>query len=81
MTIADEVIAHLCRQTLQTAAGLYQGEFLAGFALVDSPAFEEWLFLQRERLHLLVSEAYRDSAAYAEAHGDLTGAVAMPSAN
>lgn len=63
-----------CCQTLQTAVDLYAGEFLAGFALADSPAFEEWLFLQRERLHLLVSEAYRDLATYAEAQGDLTGA-------
>lgn len=63
-----------CCQTLQTAVGFYHGEFLAGFALADSPAFEEWLFLQRERLHVLVSEAYRDLAAYAEAQGDLTGA-------
>lgn len=63
-----------CYQTLQQAVGLYQAEFLAGFALADSPAFEEWLFLQRERLHVLVSEAYRDLAAYAEVQRDLTGA-------
>lgn len=32
-------------------AALYQGEFLAGLSLHDSPAFEDWLLLQREALH------------------------------
>lgn len=59
-----------CCQTLQQAVDLYRAEFLAGFALADSPVFEEWLFLQRERFHVLVSEAYRDLAAYAEATED-----------
>ncbi|MFN8440642.1 MAG: BTAD domain-containing putative transcriptional regulator [Caldilineaceae bacterium] len=63
-----------CFQTLQKAVELYQAEFLAGFALADSPAFEEWLFLQRERLHVLVSDAYRDLAAYAETTEDWRGA-------
>jgi predicted ATPase/DNA-binding SARP family transcriptional activator len=35
---------------LMEAARLYRGEFLAGFYLKDSPAFEEWQFLQKETL-------------------------------
>lgn len=32
-------------------ASLYRGEFLAGLSLPDSPAFEDWLTIQREALH------------------------------
>ncbi len=63
-----------CQATLQAAVQLYQGDFLTGFGLADCPAFEEWLFMQRERLHLLVVEAYTDLAIYAEASGDLAAA-------
>ncbi len=33
---------------LQSAINLYRGEFLEGFALNDSPAFEEWILAKRE---------------------------------
>lgn len=71
---AGRSLCATCYQTLQQAVDLYQAEFLAGFALADSPTFEEWLFLQRERLHVLVCEAYEDLAAYAEAQGDWSSA-------
>ncbi len=35
---------------LAEAAALYQDDFLAGFMLPDSPAFDEWQFFERERL-------------------------------
>lgn len=38
------------RGDLERAAALYRGEFLAGFGLRDSEAFEEWLLVTRERL-------------------------------
>ena len=63
-----------CQPDLQQAIQHYQGDFLAGFGLDDCPAFEEWLFMQRERLHLLLIEAYGDLAAYAETSGDLSAA-------
>ncbi len=44
-TICQECIANL-----QTAALLYRGDFLAGFSLRDSPAFEDWQFFQAEGL-------------------------------
>ncbi len=65
-----------CQATLQKAVQLYQGGFLAGFSLDECAAFEEWLFMQREQLYLLVREAYRDLATYAEATDDLTDALA-----
>lgn len=41
-----------CRQRLQQAAELYTGDFLHGFAVTDSPPFEEWRRITQERLHL-----------------------------
>ena len=38
-------------QDLATAAALYRGEFLAGFALPECPDFETWLQMRREAWH------------------------------
>ncbi|MFO7696172.1 MAG: BREX system ATP-binding domain-containing protein, partial [Anaerolineae bacterium] len=52
----------VCRERLQQAVSLYTGDLLAGFSLADSPAFEEWLLLQRERFGRLVVDALRGLA-------------------
>ncbi len=39
-----------CREMLENAANLYQGDFLAGFILRDSPEFDDWRFFQNEEL-------------------------------
>jgi predicted ATPase/DNA-binding SARP family transcriptional activator len=39
-----------CQERLVKAAGLYQGELLAGFSLPDAPEFETWLREQRHHL-------------------------------
>ncbi|MEM7129461.1 MAG: BTAD domain-containing putative transcriptional regulator [Chloroflexota bacterium] len=44
---------------LQTAVSNAQGTFLAGFSIADSPAFEEWLLLQREYFGRQLSLALR----------------------
>lgn len=41
----------ICGRQLEDAAALYQGEFLAGFALAEGETFEDWLLVQREFLH------------------------------
>ncbi len=64
-----------CQKLLCQAVQLNQGEFLDGFGLSGCVTFEEWLFMQRERLRLLLLDAYADLAVYAENHGDLTGAL------
>ncbi|NJN82068.1 MAG: hypothetical protein HC802_07140, partial [Caldilineaceae bacterium] len=46
---ADEVCPD-CLVLLTQAADLYQGEFLAGFSLPDSPEFDRWQFFQGEQL-------------------------------
>ena len=45
-----------CQDLLERAAGLYTGEFMAGFTLADSPAFDDWQFYQKERLRGLLAE-------------------------
>lgn len=40
-----------CLDTLVRAASLVRGDLLAGFTLPDAPLFDEWLTIQRERLH------------------------------
>ena len=54
---------------LEQAVGLFRGEFLAGFTLRDSAAFEEWLLLQGEHLARLRLGALHRLTAYHEAQG------------
>lgn len=39
-----------CEQLLTAAVALYQGDFLAGFSLRDSPEFDDWQFYQSDTL-------------------------------
>lgn len=48
--------AHLQRgnaniEEIHAAASFYRGEFLEGFHVRSAPNFEEWMLLERERLH------------------------------
>ena len=43
-------IAALAIEHLLAAVALYRGDFMAGFSLRDSPAFDDWQFLQAESL-------------------------------
>jgi predicted ATPase/DNA-binding SARP family transcriptional activator len=63
---ASERLAHL-----DAAVELYTDDFLAGFTLPDSPAFDEWQFFQRESLRQLYGQmleqlvhAYRGQRAW-----------------
>ncbi len=56
-----------CADRLSQALELVRGEFLAGLSLVgDCPAFDEWLFIQRERLHLQIINTMEELAGYHE---------------
>ncbi|MEZ4621059.1 MAG: BTAD domain-containing putative transcriptional regulator [Caldilineaceae bacterium] len=48
-----------CLTLLRTAVGTYQGEFLQGFLVEATPAFEEWQTIRREQLHHQIIEALR----------------------
>jgi serine/threonine protein kinase/predicted ATPase/DNA-binding SARP family transcriptional activator/alpha-beta hydrolase superfamily lysophospholipase len=46
-----------CAIALKAAVDLYNGDFMAGFSLPDSPEFDEWQFFETERLRQLFAEA------------------------
>jgi predicted ATPase/DNA-binding SARP family transcriptional activator len=53
---SDELCA-ACAAALTTAGQLYTDDFMAGFNLPDSPAFDEWQFFQRELLRQQLATA------------------------
>ncbi|MBI1293416.1 AAA family ATPase [bacterium] len=59
-----------CAGQLRQAVSLYQGELLAGLAVEDSPAFESWLLMQRERFHRQATDSLQTLVAYHHALGD-----------
>jgi DNA-binding SARP family transcriptional activator/predicted ATPase len=61
---------------LQQSVALYQGEFLEGFSVGDSPAFEEWTLFNRERLARQMSAALYHLAATCEQRGEYEPAQA-----
>jgi len=66
------------RQTLQAleeAVNLYRGDFLEGFSVKDSSAFDDWALLAREQLHRQALEALCYLAQQYEACGELEYAV------
>ncbi|HVD15685.1 MAG TPA: AAA family ATPase [Actinomycetota bacterium] len=46
-----------CAEPLREATRLHRGDFLAGFALRDSPSFDDWQYLQAERLRRELADA------------------------
>jgi predicted ATPase/DNA-binding SARP family transcriptional activator len=59
-----------CAERLAQAIELVRGEFLEGFSLGDAPAFDEWLFVQRERLHLQITAALEELGIFHERAGN-----------
>jgi predicted ATPase/DNA-binding SARP family transcriptional activator len=59
-----------CAARLTRAMGLVRGPFLDGFSLPDCPAFDEWLFFQRARLHLEIIAALEQLADFHERAGN-----------
>ena len=69
-----------CLEPLNAAVKLYRDDFLAGFSLRDSVAFDEWQFLEAERLRreltgalerlvrLLIVEGHLESASEEARH-------------
>lgn len=64
-----------CLNQLTQAASLINGDLLAGFTLPDAPLFDEWLIVERERLHYqslqllhTLAEASLHQHAYDQAH-------------
>ncbi|MBN1247816.1 MAG: AAA family ATPase [Anaerolineae bacterium] len=68
-------ICDTCAEQLRMVDDLYRGEFLAGFSL-DSAAFEEWVVVERERLHWEVLEALSSLTDYHEVHTNYEAVIA-----
>lgn len=64
-----------CLQQLETAAALYQGEFLAGFSLDEGETFEDWLLVQREFLHQKALLALHTLTEIVAQRGDVEAAL------
>ena len=67
---------HLAAGEFAAAVALYRGDFLAGFYLDGSPAFEQWALLERERLRTLAIAAYQQLVDQAATAGQLDAATA-----
>jgi len=68
--------AALTTGTLAEAIAFYRGDFLDGFYLDGSPAFEQWMLLERERLRNLVIAAYQQLVTQATTSGQREQAIA-----
>lgn len=60
---------------LTRAAQLYQGDFLAGFTLRDSPAFDEWQFFETESLRKQFAVVLENLTAQHAARGETKRAI------
>jgi predicted ATPase/DNA-binding SARP family transcriptional activator len=65
-----------CQERLAQAVSLYRGHLLHGLFLDACPAFDEWLFMRRERLHLQVMELLEELAQGLERSGGFAAALA-----
>lgn len=60
---------------LHQALALYRGDFLAGFPLLDCPAFDEWVYMHQITLREQVLQALTHLAALHERHGEYAQAI------
>lgn len=66
---------HLAAGQPEAATSFYQGDFLDGFYLDDSPLFEQWALLERERLRSLALAAWQGLIEERSAAGQLPAAI------
>ncbi len=63
-------------ESLRPAIAAYRGDFLEGFSLPDTPAFDDWVAAHRERLHMQMSRALGQLAPLQLASGDYQSGLA-----
>jgi predicted ATPase/DNA-binding SARP family transcriptional activator len=64
------------RSILEEAVAYYQNDFLAGFTLRDSPAFDDWQTLQAESLRIELGHALEVLVGYCAGQADFQAALA-----
>ncbi|MCB9150602.1 MAG: AAA family ATPase [Caldilineaceae bacterium] len=62
-------------ETLTSAGMLNEGDFLEGFYVLNAPAFEEWVLLQRGRLRELMLQGLQRLSLRLHADGQLDDAI------
>ena len=65
----------IATERYEQAMSLYQGAFLEGFSLTDSPPFEEWVLLKREELHRQMMTALHNLTNHYFKQGDYERAI------
>lgn len=68
-------ICPACLPLLSEAVALYQDDFLAGFSLPDSPAFDDWHFFENEGLRNQLADALTRLVQGYSAGGDYARAI------
>lgn len=64
-----------CQHALEEAARIYQADFLSGFGISDSSAFEEWQFFQAESLRKNLAEVLEQLALTHLSHEEYQPAI------
>ncbi|MGH2819541.1 MAG: AfsR/SARP family transcriptional regulator, partial [Actinomycetota bacterium] len=64
-----------CRGRLGGAVELHRGDFLSGFGLRDSPEFDDWQFLEAQRLRRELAVALDRLVTSLVSHGELDAAL------
>jgi DNA-binding SARP family transcriptional activator len=72
----DRAPCATCRPLLEEAAALYHGDFLAGFTLRDSAAFDDWPFFQAESYRNNLARVLETLVRCTAAAHDLPAAIA-----
>jgi DNA-binding SARP family transcriptional activator/alpha-beta hydrolase superfamily lysophospholipase len=65
-----------CLAMLKEAVELYRGDFLAGFNVPDSLAFEDWRFFQAQELRQMLTEALQQLIAWQIARAEYEPGIA-----
>ena len=60
---------------VQECAGMYSGDFMAGFSLPDCPQFDEWQFFERESLQRLLNAALQNLILWKISLGEYEAAI------
>src|SRR5262245_51661878 len=72
---APDELCETCAAALTGAAQLHTDDFMAGFSLPDSSAFDEWQFFQREGLRQQLAEALLSLARWHRQRGEYGAAI------
>lgn len=72
---APDQVCGRCIQSLEQAVAFYRGDFMSGFSLRDSAAFDEWQFFQSEKLKTELASALQRLAQAYSGQADANRAI------